>query len=167
MTPKKLTLMLSLMLLLGGTALTWDTATAQEPVPAPAPRTRIQREPEISMFFSGGTFLGVHAEDVSKENMGQYNQSQVRGVGVTEVVKDSPAEKAGLKKGDVILRFDSEAVTSMRKLTRLVNESSPDQTARLTISRGCSARSSGDLGQRSENSDAWRLINPPASASLR
>ena len=75
-------------------------------------------------------------EDISKENMGRYGMREVRGVGVTQVVKDSPAEKAGLKKDDVILRFDGESVTSARKLSRLVSESSPDQTVRLTISRG-------------------------------
>jgi C-terminal processing protease CtpA/Prc len=52
------------------------------------------------------------------------------------VIKDSPAEKAGLKKDDVILRFDGESVTSTRKLSRLVGESSADQTVRITISRG-------------------------------
>ena len=34
-------------------------------------------------FFLGGTYLGVRAEDVSKENMGRYNMRDVRGVGVT------------------------------------------------------------------------------------
>jgi len=87
-------------------------------------------------FFLQGTFLGVHVEDISKENMSSYGLRDVRGVGVTEVVKDSPAEKAGLRKGDVILRFDGEAVTSVRKLNRLVMESSPDQNVHLTISRG-------------------------------
>ena len=87
-------------------------------------------------FFVQGTFLGVHVEDISKENMSTYGLRDVRGVGVTEVVKDSPAEKAGLRKGDVILRFDGESVTSTRKLNRLVSESSPDQSVRLTISRG-------------------------------
>ncbi len=61
---------------------------------------------------------------------------EVRGVGVTQVIKDSPAEKAGIRKDDVILRFDGESVTSARKLNRLVGESSADQTVRLTISRG-------------------------------
>src|SRR5438128_6744973 len=87
-------------------------------------------------FFLRGTFLGVHVEDISKENMSSYGLGDVRGVGITEVVKDSPAEKAGLRKGDVILRFDGESVTSVRKLNRLVVESSPDQNVRLTISRG-------------------------------
>jgi serine protease Do len=93
-------------------------------------------ERTFSLFFAGGTFLGVHAEDVTKENMGRYNMREVRGVAVTEVVKDSPAEKAGLRKDDVILSFNGEAVTSTRKLSRLVSESSADQNVRLTISRG-------------------------------
>ena len=90
----------------------------------------------FTFFLDGGAFLGVGTEDISKENMTRYGMREVRGVGVTEVVKDSPAEKAGLRKDDVILRFDGESVTSARKLTRLVNESAPDQAVRLTISRG-------------------------------
>src|SRR5262249_38107624 len=76
----------------------------------------LQCDHNFTFFFQGGTFLGVHAEDVSKENMGTYGMREVRGVGVTEVVKDSPAEKAGLRKGDVIVGFNGEAVTSTRKL---------------------------------------------------
>jgi serine protease Do len=114
------------------------------------------------MFFSGGTFLGVYAEDVSKENMGRYGQSQVRGVGITEIVKGSPAEHAGLKKDDVILRFDNEAVTSVRKLNRLVSESSPDQTARITISRGGSDQEVAvTLAKRSENANTFRMLTSP------
>ncbi|MEO8436111.1 MAG: PDZ domain-containing protein [Pyrinomonadaceae bacterium] len=161
MTPKKLTAMLSLVLLTGGIALTHETATAQEPAPPPSTPRVIQGAPDISLFVSGGTFLGVYAEDVNKENMSTYGQSQVRGVGITEVVKSSPAERAGLKKGDVILRFDNEVVSSVRKLNRLVGESSPDQTTRLSISRGGSEQEvTVTLAKRTENADAWQLITP-------
>ena len=85
----------------------------QDPIAPEADRT-------FTLFLGGGTFLGVHAEDVSKENMARYNMREVRGVGVTQVVKDSPAEKAGLRKDDVFLSFNGEAVTSTRKLNRLV-----------------------------------------------
>ncbi|MGZ5435964.1 MAG: PDZ domain-containing protein [Pyrinomonadaceae bacterium] len=95
-----------------------------------------QDDRNFTLFLQGGTFLGVHVEDVTKENMSRYGMRDVRGVGVTEIVKDSPAEKAGLRKDDVILGFNGESVTSTRKLHRLVSESSADQNVRLTISRG-------------------------------
>src|SRR5256714_4382610 len=103
----------------------------------------------LSFFVGDGAFLGVGTEDISKEIMARYGMREVRGVGVTEVLKDSPAEKAGLRKDDVILRFDGESVTSVRKLTRLVNESSADQNVRLTISRsGSEQELSATLSKR-------------------
>jgi membrane-associated protease RseP (regulator of RpoE activity) len=140
MTPKKLALIIGLMLgvglIAGGIGYAQQAATAPEALlEAQDPST-----PEASRLFSimldGGTFLGVSVEDISKENMSRYGMREVRGAGVTQVLKDSPAEKAGLKKDDVILRFEGESVASARKLTRLVGEASADQTVRLTISRG-------------------------------
>src|SRR5262249_8326041 len=135
---KRLALIVALTLGLG--AIVGGIVYAQQ---ATAPEALLEeQEPatadarEFSLFFDGGTFLGIYAEDISKENMGRYGMREVRGVGVTQVIKDSPAEKAGIKKDDVILRFDSESVTSARKLNRLVGECAADQTVRLTISRG-------------------------------
>lgn len=116
-------------------ALTCGFALAQTPVP-PAPPAPPRPPTAFSMFFNQGAFLGVHTEDISKENLARYHMSDVRGVGITEVVKDSPAEKAGLRKDDVIVRFEGDNITSTRKLSRLVSEVAPDHTVRLTISRG-------------------------------
>jgi serine protease Do len=117
--------------LLAIVVLTTGTVLAQQPAPAPS-----EPDSNFSFFVEGSGFLGVHAEDISRENMGRYGLNQVRGVGITQVVKDSPAEKAGIRKDDVIVRFDGENVTSVRKLNRLISEVSPDQTVRLSISRG-------------------------------
>ena len=105
---------------------------------------------EVNIFHFGDSFLGVSVEDVTRENMGRYNLSgEPRGVGVRSVVKGSPAEKAGLRETDVILRFDGEAVTTVRKLNRLLGESAPEHTARLTIRRGGSEQEiSVTLGRR-------------------
>ena len=120
-------------------SLTAGIAYAQQPTTPPAaPEAPVVAEPfgrAFTMVMDGGSFLGVYAEDISRENMGRYNMREVRGTAITNVVKDSPAEKAGLRKDDVILKFDGESVTSVRKLNRLVSEVAPDQTARLTISR--------------------------------
>jgi serine protease Do len=104
-------------------------APPQEPVPAP---------PAVATtLFVSSNFLGVRTEEVTRENMQRYGLSgEPRGVGVREVVKGSPAEKAGLRANDVIVRFDGEAVTSVRKLTRLIEESAPAHVARITVLRG-------------------------------
>jgi membrane-associated protease RseP (regulator of RpoE activity) len=137
MTRNRLALVIALIVLVGVVA--GGIAYAQEALapptldenqdPGAAPRT-------FTFFVDGGAFLGVHAEEITKENMGRYGVREARGVGVIQVVKGSAAEKAGLKKDDVILRFDAEPVTNVRKLNRLVSEASADQTVRLTISRG-------------------------------
>ena len=108
-----------------------EPALPQEPSPAPAP-------PAVATtLYVSGNFLGVSTEEVTRENMPRYGLAgEPRGVGVRTVVKGSPAEKAGLRANDVIVRFDGEPVTSVRKLTRLIQESSPDHTARITVLRG-------------------------------
>ena len=139
--------------------LTCGVAYAQQPVPAPLPDTPppvalspgAPGEPPaaFSLYFDGGSFLGVHTEDINKENMARYGMREARGVGITQVVKDSPAEKAGLRKDDVIVKFEGDSVTSVRKLTRLVSEVAPDQSVRITISRGGSEQEvAATMGKR-------------------
>jgi serine protease Do len=138
MTRNKLALVIALVLGVG--VIAGGIAYAQESTaPLAVLEALDDQEPadrSFSLLINGGAFLGVGTEDITKENMGRYGMREVRGAGVTQVMKDSPAEKAGLKKDDVILRFDGESVTSARKLSRLVSESSADQTVHLTISRG-------------------------------
>ncbi|MGI9065627.1 MAG: PDZ domain-containing protein [Pyrinomonadaceae bacterium] len=144
--------------------LTSGVVLAQQATPAPPGSPGMPAVPGeplggFSLFIEGSSFLGVHAEDVNKENMGRYGLREVRGVGVTQVVKDSPAEKAGLKKDDVILRFEGDSVTSVRKLTRLVSEVAPDQSVRLGISRGGSEQDvSVTIGKRDQSLNAFHRL---------
>lgn len=83
-----------------------------------------------------GSYLGVQTQEVTKENFAKFGLREVRGVAIEKVVKDSPAAQAGIKDGDVIIRFGGEEVTSVFKLTRLLNEVAPDHQAKITILRG-------------------------------
>jgi membrane-associated protease RseP (regulator of RpoE activity) len=120
---------------------------------APAQETQVRRAPADGAFafaFGGGNHLGVSVESVTRENMSSFNlRGEPRGVVVREVSENGPAAKAGLQKNDVILRFDGEQVSSAQKLQRLINESAPEHTARLTISRnGTEQELSVTLGKR-------------------
>ncbi len=146
------------LLLTCGAVMAQQAAPAQPDSPAmPA----VPGEPlgAFSLFVEGGSFLGVYAEDINKENMARYGLREARGVGITQVVKDSPAEKAGLKKDDVILRFEGDSVTSVRKLNRLVSEVAPDQNVRLGISRGGSEQEvSVTIGKRDQSLNAFNRL---------
>lgn len=89
--------------------------------------------------------------------MSRYGlQREPRGVGVTKVLAGSPAERAGLREMDVILKFDNEPVTSVRKLNRLISEVAPEHTARLTISRAGDEKDlTVTLGKRSDFNAAF------------
>jgi serine protease Do len=139
--------------LLTSIILAAGVALAQQPAP-PAPPADVEPfEQNFSFLIDGSGFLGVYAENINRENMGRYRLSQVRGVGVTQVVKDSPAEKAGLRKDDVILRIDGETVNSVRKLNRLVSEMAPDHSVRITVSRGGAEQEiTATIGKRTNSS---------------
>src|SRR5437870_2947791 len=68
-------------------------------------------------FESDGAYLGIQAQEVSKENFAKFGLKEVRGVAIEKVLENSPAATAGLRDGDVIVRFNEDEVTSSRKLT--------------------------------------------------
>lgn len=110
------------------------SALAQQ-VAAPGASSQ-DAKPEVSVVVTGGSFIGIYTEEVNRENMSKYGLAEARGVVISKVMDDSPAARAGLRKDDVILRFNGEEVTSVRRLSRMIAEVSPDHVARLTISRG-------------------------------
>jgi serine protease Do len=124
------------------------------PVPPAEPMT-------FSFFYDGMNYLGILPEEINRENMSRYGLNAPQGVGISRVTEGSPAEKAGLKKGDVILQFDGEPVMTNRKLFRLIGEAAPEQTVRLTISRnGSEQQVSVTLGVREDASRALRALSP-------
>ncbi len=140
--------------------LTTSSVLAQQPAPPPEP-PEPPEETFLNTFslFTDGGYLGVYAENINRQNMGRYHMSSARGVGITQVIPGSPAEKAGLKKDDVILRLDGENITSVRKLNRLVAEIAPDQSVKVTVSRGGSEQElTATIGKRDNTSTVQGLM---------
>jgi len=96
-----------------------------------APRATTPRPAEI-FSFGNGSRIGVSITDLESEDVkGKVSN----GVLVDDVDADSPAEKAGLKKGDVIVEFDGERVRSVRQFTRLVSETPGGRTVNAGVMR--------------------------------
>ena len=99
------------------------------------PESPKQSKPMVWAFQFDGSYLGIEPQEVTKENFSKFGLSEVRGVAVEKVVENSPAAKAGLQSGDVIVKFEGEEITGVRKLTRLISEVAPDHQVKLMILR--------------------------------
>ncbi|HOI16050.1 MAG TPA: DegQ family serine endoprotease [Geobacteraceae bacterium] len=64
-------------------------------------------------------WLGVSVQPVTPELAASFGMKSEKGALIAEVVKDSPAEKGGLKAGDIILEFDGKTIKDMHDLPRL------------------------------------------------
>jgi serine protease Do len=80
-------------------------------------------------------YLGLFPQDVSASLAKSFNLNQAGGAVVTELESDSPALKAGLKQGDVILKVDGQSVDSANDLRLRISQMAPGTTAKLEISR--------------------------------
>lgn len=76
-------------------------------------------------------YMGINGEGVTSEVIELYNVPA--GVYVTAVGEDTPAEDAGLKRGDIITAFDDTPVTSMEELSARLQYYKGGETVELTI----------------------------------
>jgi serine protease Do len=85
--------------------------------------------------IGGGARLGLMLDDVKAEDVARLKLSEERGALVKEVVEDSPAAKAGLREGDVVVSYQGERVSSAAHLQRLVRETPPGRKVAIEASR--------------------------------
>jgi hypothetical protein len=80
-------------------------------------------------------FLGVQIQDLSEQLSDYFKVKDGNGVLVSEVVKDSPAEKAGLKAGDIITKVDSEDIENAGDLTATIRGYEPETKVSISVIR--------------------------------
>ena len=80
-------------------------------------------------------FLGVGIQDVTNDIAESVGLDSATGALVTEPTKDSPADKAGVKSGDVITAVDGEEITNALDLSRTIAGKNPSTAVELSIWR--------------------------------
>ncbi len=86
-------------------------------------------------------WLGVSIQDLTPDIAKSLGIKQQTGALVADVVKDSPAEKAGLKRGDVIISLDGKPVEDSTGLRNMVSAAAPGKAVELKILREGKERS--------------------------
>lgn len=80
-------------------------------------------------------FLGVMIQELSEDLAKSFNLQGLKGVLVSQVVKNSPAEKAGLKQGDIITRYNGQQVERVGSFRNSISLFEPGTKVELDIIR--------------------------------
>ncbi len=110
-----------------------EYALALQPTP-PAPPAAAEKLARVQVF-GGGSYLGIGITEVSAERAKALKLAEEGGVEITRVEEESPAAKAGLKKGDVVLEYSGQRVQGTEQFVRLVRETPGGRQAKLVVLR--------------------------------
>lgn len=90
-------------------------------------------------LISGGkvthAYMGVSTQAITSELQKQYNLSRASGLLVAEVASGSPAEKAGIKQGDIIVKVNGTDVTDPGALAATIRDMKPGDQVQVVIDR--------------------------------
>ena len=117
-------------------------------------------------------WLGVQIQAVTPEIASALGLDRDQGAIVAAVTPDSPAARAGVKSGDVILAFNGKDVTHMRDLPRLVACAPVGETAELTVWRDHAKKTvSVQIAKLADdkvaaNDNSQQPVNPSAASPV-
>ena len=97
--------------------------------------------PPFEMLLGGRTYIGVSLVNLSPELREYFGAPKDSGVLVESVQDDSPADKAGIKVGDIVLSADGDDVKTSADLRTALREKKEGDSVRIEVLRGRSRQS--------------------------
>ncbi len=111
-------------------------------------------------FPEDQAYMGVHTKNLDKLLLEALDFDQ-EGILVEKVVDDSPAMKAGLKEGDIILQLGDAKVTSTKELIKTLHELKPDEKVSVKLWRkGKAVKKDIVLGAKPDKFDGYSMMYP-------
>lgn len=116
-----------------------------------------------SIFGGSRSYLGVGViDDMTDERARALGLKEPQGVEVTSVADDSPASKAGIKKGDVILEYNGQRVEGDEQFVRMVQETPAGRKAELQVWRNGGRQSlTAIIGSRQDRALVFSMPTAP------
>ena len=120
-------------------------------IPAASVEALISELQKGGQSGKGGGYLGVDISTLTPALRQQYGFTPTQGAVVLSVVSGSPAAKAGLVQGDVIVDIDGTAITSSDDLQKVVQNAKAGQSVPITYYVGDSKRTTtATLGSQAQ-----------------
>ncbi|MCC6539591.1 MAG: PDZ domain-containing protein [Bryobacterales bacterium] len=123
-------------------AAEYKLAQQRSPAPPAAPVPPMPAMPGIFAIAGGNrSFLGVNVVEIDSSRAAALKLKDEAGVEITNVEPESPAEKAGLKKGDVVLEYQGQRVEGTEQFIRLVRETPAGRQVKMLVRKDGGATS--------------------------
>ncbi len=122
-----------------------------------------QQAPDV---HPGGSYLGVGIMDIDAERAKVLKLSQGHGVEVSRVETNSPAAKAGILIGDVLLEFNGQPLDGPQQLGRLVHDTPPGSKVKILAWRAGKTETVWAVveARKSKSSEIVGMWPPPPGA---
>jgi serine protease Do len=94
------------------------------------------RAHSAGMTMKDTPYLGIGVEDVDSDRVKSLKLKEECGAYVTSVMPNTPASKAGIKEGDVILEYNGRRVEGREQLIQMVRATPPGKQLKISLWRG-------------------------------
>ncbi|HCL57848.1 MAG TPA: serine protease [Spirochaetia bacterium] len=102
-------------------------------------------------------YIGAFIQDLDEKLAKYYKLSKIEGVILTNLEKNGPAEKSGLKPGDVVLAVEGKKVENTSQLISMISNTPPGETLKFSIIRdGDKKEISVKIGLREQNVNGFQ-----------
>jgi len=110
------------------------------------------------------SYLGVGFSEIDADRAKALQLKDARGVEIRCVDENSPAAKAGLQIGDVVLEYNGEHIEGAEQFTRLIKETPPGRSASLVVWRnGATKTVSAAIGTRQSGPSVFEFDGEDAT----
>jgi S1-C subfamily serine protease len=110
-------------------------AVIPKPEKAPRPPQVLRERLRVWPGWEKRKYIGVYLESLNKELLEFFGVKEESGLLVNRLTKDGPAEKAGLKVGDVVVRVDGRKAATVSDLSELIQDKKKGDKVKLEIIR--------------------------------
>jgi serine protease Do len=120
------------------TKLAWAIALLTAGVAAPAQWAQNSAPGPLTATIemsATGTYLGVGVLDIDAERAKALKLKEDRGVEISSVTEGGPADKAGIKRGDIVLEYNGQPVEGITQFQRLVHETPAGRQVKIEVWR--------------------------------